>query len=407
MGKSAKLYFHDGFDYLQHGRLATIVCAVFSSLALLMFTKVSYGKYLWLVPVLFLLDPYVTSVMSSAMEQCLFVFLGTIGLVLLIYGLKKSMWYVPLCVLFFAAQFTVRPEALAFFLVAVLYIVYSRRYALAVIFLFSAGIIMIPLLVFLKSLFGTMLPQSLLVKTADTRGHLPFTDLYTMKYFLKMALQVYAPPLVVVLVLYLWQFGTNVKKLITDNLLPVAIVTALFIAYLGFLKERAVSSRYLVNFTPFLLAIIAYMIESLNKPLVKRLATIAVIMIFIALNILSIPVRVSRGMRLEPPRIEVGRYLKENTPEEASVYVHDIGYIGFYSDRKIYDFNLIEAPRQNENIGLLKRKKNVDLCRLFRDCDIDYVVGGVPESCGIELELVYTTKSPHQKTEMCVFRILK
>jgi hypothetical protein len=404
---SAKPFYRPGFDYLLLARIVTSIFVLLAAVSLFAYTKVAFKSGLLIVPVLFLLDPYVTSVVSHAMEQCLFVMLGALGLISFIAGTAGSKRHLVLAGLLFSLQTAARPEGIVFISMAALFLLWRRAFSGALVLIMSFVIFVTPFLLYFQLHFGSMVPLSLLAKTADTKGHLPFTDFVTMKEYLRLAAQVYLLPLIIVCVAVLKYSRPKPRSLVSGNLIVICIVGLLFLAYLACLKEKSISNRYLVNFSPFLLVLFGSAIDTLSSRHARIFVAVSLAAIFLILNVAAIKVRVERGINLEIPRQEVGEWLRDNTPEDASVYVGDIGYVGFYSERRIYDFYLIDEPGRKDFQGVLRRRGQLDLPRKIRDYSIDYVIAGKDGIEGLSLELVYQTSHLTYGTPRYIFRVVQ
>ena len=234
-----------------------------------------------------------------------------------------------------------------------------------------------------------------------------------MKAFLKLFGQVYLIPLIIIITFYFKYSNEKLSDTINKNLHLIIIFSLFFIIYLGFLKEKMISSRYLVNFTPILLLLFGYLIETINKKEVKYAICSVLIIFFISLNILSLSIRINRGLNLELPKIEAGKWLDRNTPKDSSVHVRGIGYIGFYSNRKIYDFELINKPNEKEIIGVLYRGGKLDITEKIKEYGINYIIGDGYLNDGhlnslLGLRLVYKTKNVNNndKQPIYIYKVL-
>lgn len=415
LGITGKIFFSHDFNYLYYGRVIAIIFTLFASIALLYYSKIRFSKPSIIVSLLFLVDPYLTYVINSSMEQPLFIFLGIMGLIFLdLTKIKGNRLYYVLSALFFVLQFFTRPEGIVFILVSVVFLLYSKDFKGAIIISLCYIVFAAPFLFLLFKHFGSFLPITFFVKTVNTKGHLPFTDFVTMKELLRLFAQVYFLPLMVIIIFYFKYSNKKLHDAINENLLLIGIVVFFFVAYFGFLKEKTISSRYLVNFTPIMLFLFVYLIDTMNKDKIKHAIFSFLLIFFISLNILSIPKRINRGPILELPRIEAGKWLESHTPVNSSVFVQNIsgiGYVGFYSNRTIYDFDLISKPSEKKILGVLSRSGKLDIAEKIKEYGIDYLVSNERNRIqNLNLELVYKTKNKvvfKEKTpfSICIYKV--
>jgi hypothetical protein len=118
-------------------------------------------------------------------------------------------------------------------------------------------------------------------------------------------------------------------------LFPTWIWAVPLAGYVVFLKEPVVSSRYMCALLPGLVLSVAYIV-AWSRPrsvMIARVAGLLLVGYSMAVSVVAIEERNLRGASLEPERIAVGRWIAENTPQDARVYAHALGYIGFYCDR--------------------------------------------------------------------------
>jgi hypothetical protein len=211
---------------------------------------------------------------------------------------------------------------------------------------------------------------------------------------LELLVHVYAVPLLAVILMYWLALPDSRGEWWRRSALPLLVGALLAVAYLAFMKEPVVSSRYLVNFMPFGWIALGGLLPAI-RPRFAVVTGVGLAMYLVTLNLMASPQRIARGRALEPERIELGTWLRQHTPPDASVWVFDIGYVGFYSERRIYDFNLIETPGYGAQMGLRKRRGELDIARAIQDNDIDYVIWGPNDLPALPLERVFT--STHEK----------
>jgi hypothetical protein len=374
--------------------------------ALLLLTREVYGRVLPLAAVLFLLDPYATTTVHGAMEQPLFVGLGAVGLALVLRAERGGPAALVGAAAVFALQYAARPESLAYAAAGALYLFGRGHRVRAMAFLGLLAAAHAPVLLALERGLGAVVPVSMLMKTHDARGWLPFSAVGSLGRLAQLWLQVYALPVVVlVAATLLWGRPLRARRL-DRALLPLLVVVLLALAYAAYLKEKTVSSRYLVNFMPLAGVLAAVALAHLRPPRAAAALGAVLAVFLVVLNLLAAPVRRERGLVLEPERIEIGTWLRENTEAGASVWVYDIGYIGFHSERRVYDFNLVEAPTHTTALALQQRRGELDLARAIGASGIDYVVWGRPPLPDLPLERVYTTQAERNGVRRSVYRVL-
>jgi len=390
-------------------RLSQIVAVALLALAAAALTWLAreiHGRWLPLVAVLLVLDPYVTATVHGAMEQPLFLALGAAGLALVVRGERGSRPALIAAAVVFAAQYAARPEALAFVAAAGICLLLRRRWRSLLVFAIAVVVALIPVLLALERSLGSVVPLSMLMKTHDARGWLPFSAIGSARQVVRLWLQVYALPTLLVGGLLAFAVDRPRRPLLERNLLPLLVVVLLGLAYVGFLKERIVSSRYLVNFMPFAYVAAASILAAVKPPRLALLAGGGLAVYLVALNLLAAPRRVDRGLRLEPERIEIGTWLRENTPADAAVWVFDIGYIGYHAERRIYDFNLVDAPTYSTGTALKKRRGELDLAAAVSGAGIDYLVWGPRNPPDLPLERVYTVQHATAAGHRVIYRVL-
>ncbi|MFO7654578.1 MAG: hypothetical protein R6X25_12275 [Candidatus Krumholzibacteriia bacterium] len=406
VGLTASLAAVSEEQLLRYSQAVAAVWLVLAVVSLLWFGRVLYGRWLPAAAILFVLDPYVTASVHGAMEQPLFIALGALGLGLVVRGERGSAAALVAAAAVFAIQYAARPESLAFVAASGLYLLIRRRPRGLVVFGVAAICSHAIALGVLHQVMGSPLPLSMLMKTHDAHGWLPFSSIGSSRQVLRLFAQVYALPLLALVVWLVLRAPAQRREFLGRNLLPLLVVGLLATAYVGFLKERTVSSRYLVSFTPLVWIVVADALGSARRRQFAAAALGGLAVYLVVLNLLAVPVRVQRGLALEPERIELGTWLNRNTPPDATVWVFDIGYIGYHADRRIYDFNLVDAPGTGTELALRKRRGELDLARAIREHRIDYLVWGPTDLPDLPLERVYTAQHEKHGGHRSIYRVL-
>ena len=368
---------HDNSTFLPFARTITALLTVLAAVLLLGYSHLKTKVVVGLASAFYLLDPYTSSTISCAMEQSLFMVCILSSLVLLeLDRAKGEIGFLILAGFCLMVAFFSRIETIVVLFVVVLNMLKKKELTKSLILVGSFALFTVPLLCICRIYYGSYLPVAFFVKTTDQRGHVPFTDFVTMKELLRLFGQVYVIPIMTIVAVSL---AFERKKLIENvkmHDVSIAISILMFLAYLGFLKEKGISSRYLMNFSPFIWIVIAATIASLENTKLRRGTAIALMVFLLALNLISIPIRVERGRRLEIPDIEIGKWINQHTPPESVILSGRLGYVGFYSDRKVYDLGLVSRPRESVVTGVLHRSGRLDVYGKIDEYKIDYIVGG-------------------------------
>ncbi|MCP4574612.1 MAG: hypothetical protein GY838_19865 [bacterium] len=386
-------------------KVALLVLAL-AAVAMLLLSHTLYERWLPLATVLFLLDPYVTATVHGAMEQTLFIALGAFGFALAVRGGDGSRKALVGAAVVFALQYTARPEALAFAGATVIHLWWRRRLYASLLFGASFVAALVPVLVLLHHYLDSAVPLSLLMKTHDAHGWRPFSATGSSYRILVLLIQVYAIPLVVLSALIVLQGRHRGREYLQQSTLPILIIVLLGGTYLGFLKENAVSSRYLVHFMPFVYLLIAGLLQRIGRPGLTATVATSLALYLVAINLVAAPKRVARGLQLEPERIELGIWLSENTPADTSVWTFDIGYIGFYSGRRIYDFNLVSSDGYDVSDALNRRRGKLDMARTVRSSGIRFLIWGPRNLPDLPMELLFTSRHEREAGRRSIYRIL-
>lgn len=391
---------------LHLSRILAAVLLALAALALYWLARIIHDRWIVLVPVLFVLDPYATATVHGGMEQPLFVLLGALGFILVQVGSRGSKLAGAGAAMALVLQYAARPEALAFVAAAGLFLSIRRQWSVLAVFSLVAIAMFIPLALTLQSNLGSIVPLSMLMKTHDASGWMPFTATDVLGRLIHLFGQVYAVPLALTAALLVFGAADRARTLASRSLLVLLLTGMLGGAYFAYLKENAVASRYFVNFVPFLIVALGGAFAELQARRWSAAAAGVLVLFMIAGNLAAAPRRTARGLQLEPERIEIGVWLRDNTPATASVWIYDIGYVGFYSERRIYDFNLVRTPDQGLATSLSKRQGLLDIAEAIRASGIEYLVWGTREIPDIPMEPAYQVKTPVAGRHRTIYRIL-
>jgi len=162
-------------------------------------------------------------------------------------------------------------------------------------------------------------------------------------------------------------FRYLVYRLATTRLLW-AWVIALPAAY--FVTMSYVASRYLLIATPFILLLgfwgIAKLTNRAHRYASIILAVLAVSSVLVQATVIYPRTRFERGV--DGNFIAVAEWVRDNTPTDALVAVHEVGAIGYFCERRIVDTaGLVTSV----SLPYVLEKRHADL---FRDLEPDYYV---------------------------------
>ena len=217
--------------------------------------------------------------------------------------------------------------------------------------------ILIPLLIFLIWLtalylyFGSFLPNSMIAKLILYSGHrtsmLPGINLLFEKFF---AMGYYTSTIITIFFL-IGTFQIFYKKI---NLYPMIIW--FFVYYFALVISKTVIHAWYLTPPLFVFITVSGIgiifsfqnllrILRLNKILFQSLLFIGILFFsFIMLNI-KIKEMYGEYQYEQIVRKPIGKFLKENTPQNSSVFLEPIGIIGYFSNRYIYDDIALITPR--------------------------------------------------------------
>lgn len=146
-------------------------------------------------------------------------------------------------------------------------------------------------------------------------------------------------------------------------------------------------NRYQHAFIPFIIMAIAGGAASLSNRVKKRAVRMTV-MVFIAVSLLynqgasfinAAHIYAGEINSTKNPQIELALWLKRNTPDNALIALHDIGVVGYFSERKIVDLVGLVNPevttyyvdQRSKRVIPLSERKIIDYLKQKRP---DYLV---------------------------------
>jgi hypothetical protein len=216
---------------------------------------------------------------------------------------------------------------------------------------FGFGALMLPYALLNYSMSGSILPNTFSAKTAAyAADHSPAKALaYLGEALLELLLRVPALALFPGLIICL---GLAATRRINFNWLPLVWVVALVGLYAWRLPVTYHHARYLMPLVPFILLYGVRGSEELLGWLRKiRLPVVARFAPALAFLVLAFGYITGAGAYrfdvkfINDEQVKVGQWLRDNTPEDTIVASHDIGAIGFFSERKLVDTAGLVSPK--------------------------------------------------------------
>lgn len=275
--------------------------------------------------------------------------------------------------IFFTALLTlVRPEGALFTLIIFVDILFLKSVEIKKWMLIKlAGIflgVVIPWVIYARSVFGTFIPNTMLGKVGFnfslSKSYATFLDV-------AQTLAVTDGIVIVIIAAFIMKelFGKSngerysiVHKFVSifkNNFLLFGWSFTISLFYI--LSDTNVVSRYLLLMIPLLIIYGFYFLsEYLKAKYIERYVYLG-IFILTALVMMQNQIFYHRVVRpgiesfsagMENCLIPIGKWLKQNTDLSSTILVGDVGAIGYYSDRKIYDVAGLVSP---EFLPLLKK----------------------------------------------------
>lgn len=303
---------------------------------------------------------------GSGMETSLAVFLSLL-MVLFFIRMKYSLS------IFFTALLTlVRPEGSLFVLIIFADIYFSKSIEKK-IWLFTKLItiflgIIIPWILYARSVFGTFIPNTMLGKVGF---NFSLHESYLTSVDILQTLAVTDGIVIIIIVGLILKdlLRKSVRKensiihklieLFRNNFLLFGWILIVLLFYI--LSDTNVVSRYLLLIIPVLIVYGFYFFYGYLKSIYDERYVYFGIFMLTAFVMIQNQIFYHRIVRpgieefssgMENCLIPIGKWLNKNTNPKATILVGDIGAIGYYSDRRIYDAAGLASP---EFLPLLKR----------------------------------------------------
>ncbi len=301
------------------------------------------------------IDPWFVRWSLSGMESSLkmFLLLSALYIHLRERDNDRSKY---LSSLLFALATLARPEVFGIFLIVILDILINedrtRKFTKLLQFVLVYVVILTPWEIYCYKTFGSLLPHTVVAKDFGF-------NFFSMKRSITLISKILGGTyilLLVSMVVYvasiLFQNGPAwfIRRFVRNHLataLPIVlvlgayglrgyparsihllIVIPLLILYGFFALARLIETKQLARFSKVILVAVVVFQVSLSAVLQKKLTY----------HVIHWPRGVDENL------IQLGEWLRDNTPEDALVAVSEIGVIGYFSKRRILDMNCLITP---------------------------------------------------------------
>ncbi|MDI6778847.1 MAG: hypothetical protein QME25_01430, partial [Bacteroidota bacterium] len=372
-----------GLDFLLTAKIIDIVaaCCAIVVFFLLAVEILKHHIVALLATLAFSLNAWFVRWSATGMETSIAVLLT---LLVILYSLKKDYL---VAIIFVALLNLIRPET---FLLTILVFVnifintIDKKRATKIIgvgFLLF-GVVLLPWLVFAYLNFGTIIPNTAMAKAGlgfkldDFQW--TFTDLFKT-LLITEALTFF---IVIIGFIFLLLDSFKSRDWLRVNILPISWAFGLILLYL--LTQANIISRYLLLIIPvFIIYSFWFTIFILNKFKLERFIFSVLFLLttlimlqnqflfhkYVKTNINSF----TDGMR--ECFIPIGNWLRENTPEDATVFIPDVGAVGYYSQRRICDAAGLVSPQILKYLRSGMTYQNLIENKIYsKVCKSDYLV---------------------------------
>lgn len=258
------------------------------------------------------------------------------------------------------------------------------------------GVIYLPWFIFTWLYYGSPVPHTITAK-AIYAIHVPKDPIYMLSGAISRAPEVFSK---VFLPIYSefggWPYWTKVFAFFSGLfcviywLLPhndrfgkyLSLFFTLVLIYLNIMRTIGVIFPwYLTAMEPLGILILSRGLYNLANELFNKYQSALLISVFfnslICLALISMFFSTMRQMQVQQHlvenglRMEIGKWLKENAKQGDTVFLETLGYIGYFSDLKMYDFPGLVSP---ETVRVCKNNKTRELAVIVEELEPKWLV---------------------------------
>ena len=360
-------------DYILLGQMVSMGVASIAGLYLYRLTKHLAGEGIALFAwILLFLDPYLIGAVYCGTEMALFASLS-VALIYYLVAYRESLRINLVLASLISLMIWTRPEGAVVSLIASVHMLSKhgwghgvRRVALIML---TSVVLLAPWLIYAALTFKTIIPTSVILKSIDAGGRALFADPITITRLLLLVVKGYLPHIAIVCfggaLLLIHRKGRMawrglIGSIASGRALPILLTVSLLLFYLMGLKEKAVSSRYLVTFSPFLtLATVQSLVVIRNKVPAwsgkMRPLCACVVAMLLLINIGAVISRAERS-KSERSAVEAGKWIASHIdPASVVASIGNAGAVAYLFQGTVWDFDLIS--QMGADIDFAKRRR--------------------------------------------------
>ncbi len=257
------------------------------------------------------------------------------------------------------------------------------------------ALLLAPYLIFHLLVAGHPLPNTFYAKHAEYLSS--FNPLWLR--FLRLPGVTLVGAQVLLLPGFLWALPRTIKERRVSLLLAWwAAFLAIYILYLPLTYQHG---RYLIPIIPVFILLglrgTANLLEALPSRLLKKVTALSGAILLAAFWLLGAQAYATDVRFIEEELVGVAHWLKENTPVEATIAAHDIGAIGYFSQRHLVDLAGLANP---EVIPFINDEEKI--LAYLEERGVDYLVtfpSWYPRIVSSpKMRLIYRTRYPWSVT---------
>ncbi len=372
-----------GLDFLLTAKVIDIVaaCSAIIVFFLLAVEILKHQLFALLATLVFSLNAWLVRWTATGMETSLAVLLT---LLVILYSMRKNYL---VAIIFGGLLNLTRPETFLLTIIVFVNIFINsidkkRMTRLIIVGFLLFWVVVLPWLIYAYFNFGTIISNTAIAKAGLGFKLDDFQWTFTDLFKTLLITEALTFSIVVIGFIYLLLDSIKRKIWLRINILPICWAFGLIFIYL--FTQANIISRYLLLIVPvFIIYSYSFTIYILNKFKFERFTfslmflLTAFIMVqnqfiyhnYVKANINSFTEGMSECF------IPIGNWLKENTPADATVFIPDIGAVGYYSQRKICDAAGLVSPQILKYLRSGMSYQDLIENKIYREvCKSDYLV---------------------------------